>query len=223
MPTSKRMVIALLCVLSAVSLAACGGSTSSSSLVAGEASGRFLDESYSDWVSFADQLSVFSVVAEEEETPAPEVVERGEGYISRTVTLRIERTLWRRRGAPAAHGRIRVITAGWILEGGERHPYAIWGGPRLEVGMRYLAPLVRAPRDGVDWTPLSDGSTLPLTGNAITVAGVVGVPSAIAASLNGRSPDEVAAIVDRTPPDPVAEKYADLDPDARVQAVLSER
>lgn len=29
---------------------------------------------------------------------------------------------------------IRVNTYGWVLEEGERHPFAEWGGPRPEVG-----------------------------------------------------------------------------------------
>lgn len=222
MAKKKLMVIALLCILPVVAFAASGGG-SSPRLVVGEGSDRFLDETLTDWVSYADQLSVFTVLAEDEEEPPAEVLAGGEGYISRTVTLRIEKTLWKRAAAPSADGTVRVITDGWVLENGERHPFAIWGGPRLEVGNTYLAPLVRAPRDGAEWTPLSAASTLPLQGNAVTGEGIVGIPSLIAKALNGKSPTGLAVTLERTAPDPVAAKYFDLDPDARVRAVLSER
>ena len=218
MPTNKRMVLALLCILPAIAFAA--GCGSERSFVVGEGSDRFLDETFSDWVSFADQLSIVSVVAEEEEPPPAEVLALGEGYISRTVTLQVEKTLWRRGGAPSAPAGIRVITDGWVLERGERHPFAIWGGPRLEVGGRYLAPLVRAPRDGAEWTPLSAASTLPLDGDTITTSAIVGPPSAIAHAMRGKAADKLAEALARTPPRPVAAKHFGLDPDARVQAVL---
>ena len=143
---------------------------------------------------------------------------RGEGYISRTVTLRVEQTLWRRAGAPSVTWEIPAVTSGWVLQNGERRPFAIGGGPRLEVGERYVAPLVRAARDGAAWTPLSAESTLPLGAAGITTDGMLGAPSPLAKGLEGTSPNDLAAILRRTPPDPVAARNFDLPPDARVKA-----
>jgi hypothetical protein len=220
----KLLAIAVLGVLSVAALAAYGGSSSSSSrLVVGEGSGRFLSERFSDWVSYADQLSIVSVIREEELAADNGTFERGEGYIGRAATLRVERTLWRRAGAPSAADTIRVITYGWVLQDWKRHSFAGWGGPRLEVGGRYLTPLVRAPRDGADWTPLSVESTLPLAGSSITTTGIVGLPSPIAKSMNGKSPEALAQILAHTQPDPIAAKYWNLGPDERVHAVLRAR
>jgi hypothetical protein len=216
--------VAILGVLSVAVLVAYGGSSSSrSSLVVGEGSGRFLSERFSDWVSYADQLSIVSVAGEDQLPADNGTLERGEGYLGRAVTLRIDRTLWRRAGAPSAPDTIRVITYGWVLKDWKAHPFAGWGGPRLEVGGRYLTPLVRAPRDGADWTPLSVESTLPLAGNSITTAGIVGLASPIAKALNGKSAEALAQILARTPPDPIAAKYWELGPDERVHAVLQAR
>jgi hypothetical protein len=41
--------------------------------------------------------------------------------------------------------------------------------------------------------------------------------------LRGSTPEDVAALLARTPADPIAVKHFDLDPDARVQAVIAER
>jgi hypothetical protein len=185
------------------------------------ASARFPSETFTDWVSYADHVSIVSVVSEEA-LPADEI-EPGDSYIPRAVTLHIEKTVWTREGAPAVEQRIRVITFGWALKDGDRRPVTAWGGPRLEVGMRYVAPLVWAPRDGADWTPLSLDATLPLDGDRVTTAGIVGLPSPIAKEMSGRSPLELSAILARTPPDPIAQKYFDLPPDERWEAVVRER
>jgi len=193
------------------------GSSSPALVVVSGGSGRFPAETLTDWVSYGDQVSVVSVVREEA-LPA-EVIEPGSSYVPRAVVLHVERTIWSRRGGPSAEGTIRVLTYGWSVRDGERHPVAGWGGPRLEVGKRYVAPLVRAPRDGADWTPLAVESTLPLDGDVITTTGVVGAPSSIAKEMTGRSVDDLAATLARTRPDPIAAKYFDLPPDQRWQAV----
>jgi hypothetical protein len=193
------------------------GSPSSSVVALDGGSARFPSATLTDWVSYGDQVSIVSVAAEEE-------LGRGsDGYLGRVVTLRIEKTIWQRRGAPSADGTVRVVTWGWAIDDGERRPVAAWGGPRLEVGARYVTPLVRAPRDGVAWTALADDSTLPLDGDVVTTAGVLGVPSLLAKDLRGKSVEELATMLARTPPDPIAAKYFDVPPDERVQAVLRER
>lgn len=95
-------------------LAALAGWSSSSPevVVGGEggASDRFPSETLTDWVSYADQVSVSSVVSEElPESHDPNV---NGGYFGRAVAVRIEQMLWRRPGAPSAHGTIREATDG---------------------------------------------------------------------------------------------------------------
>jgi hypothetical protein len=223
---SKRTLIALLAALPVVvigALAAFGG-TSARPPVAGAEAARFPAETFTDWVSYGDHVAIFSVTAEEEITPPPDVYEQGGGYIGRAVTLRIEKMLWTRKGASSLGSAVRVLTYGWVYENGERHPAAAWGSPRLQVGGRYVAPFVKAPRDGVDWTALSAEATLPLVDGVITTDGIVGgSPSAIARRMRASSPDELARILAGTAPDALAVKYAQLSPDARVEAVMAER
>jgi hypothetical protein len=191
------------------------GSSSSSVVAVDAGSARFPSASLTDWVSYGDQVSIVSVDAEEE------LRQGGDGYVGRIVTLRIEKTIWRREGAPSAGRAVRVVTWGWAVDE-ERRPVAASGGPRLEVGARYVTALVRAPRDGVEWTPLADDSTLPLDGDVITTAGILGVPSLLAKELRGKSVDKLAIMLAHTQPDPIAAKYFDLPPDERVQAVFRE-
>lgn len=221
MPRVLPTLTALLCVAPAALLAASPG-PSTPSLVVGHGADRFPDESLSDWVSFADQLSAVTVIREEE-APDDDVLSRGEGYISRTVTLSVENTFWNRPGAPSVSGTFDVITDGWLMADGRRAPFALEGGPRLEVGSTYLVPLVRAPRDGAEWTPLSTGSTLEMEGDAISIDDVAGEPGAIARSLVGASGARVGAILHATAPDPGVVGLLDLPPDARAEAVVGGR
>jgi hypothetical protein len=205
-------------------LIGCGGSRSTSQVVVGEGSGRFPDHTLSDWVSYADQLSVVLVTAQEALPADNGTLARGEGYIGRIVTLKINRTLWTRESTgPSAKGNIRIVTYGWVLQDGMRYQFAGLGGPRLEVGRRYVLPLVRAPRDGVAWTALSVASTIPLEGALMTTERIIGQPSRIASSLEGRAPAALARLLARTPPDPIAARFWRLSPDARVHAVLRAR
>lgn len=189
--------------------------------VVGEGSDRFPSETLTEWVSFADQISVVSVLSERDISPPADVLQRGEGYIGRIIAVDVEKTLWRRSEAPAVDATFSTITEGWVLEGGTRHPFALAGGPRLEVGGRYLMPLVRAPRDGVEWSALSAGATIPLDGGTLATTKVFGKPSTIAEALKGQSLDDLALRLASTSPDPVAKAYWDLAPDARVRAVLN--
>jgi hypothetical protein len=196
-------------------------SASSSVIVTNGGGGRFPAETFTDWVSYSDQVSLVSIVGEHA-LPA-EMIEPGDSYVPRIVDVRIDDTIWRRREAPAAEGVVRVLTYGWALRDGEGRPVGASGGPRLTIGQRYLMPLVRAPRDGVEWTPLAVESTLPLDGNTVTLSGILGTPSLLARDMAGRQVSEVESILSRTKPDPVAAKYFDRPPDQRWQAVRREK
>lgn len=219
--TVALVVAALVVAVGAVVWVSFLGSSSSPSVVAGAGgSDRFPSETLTDWVSYGDQVSVV-YVSSERSLPA-QVIEPGDSYIPRVVTLRIAETVWRRTGAPHAGRIVQALTYGWALKDGKRRPIVAWGTPRLAVGARYVTPLVRAPRDGIEWTPLSDGAILPLDGDVMTTAGIAGQPSAIAERLAGTSIQQIAAMLARTPPDPIAAKYFNLPPDKRVQAVFRE-
>lgn len=185
--------------------------------------------SFRDWVSYADQVSVVHVVAERQLPLGPDELAHQEGLVGRTVTFEIERTIWRRPGAPRAKDRITVDTWGWTLHEG-RMAAMVLGGARLEVGHRYVLPLVLFTSEGSkSWTGFADGDgNFPLDGSVIVDGriGRVGDPNSDdypgTESLKGVTVDELAAQLARTEPDPLAVKYAELDPEARWQAVARE-
>lgn len=167
----------------------------------GSALDKFPSAELRDWASFANQLSVFTVVDEAELPPPPPPSTSG-GLTLRKVTLRIDRTLWQRAGTATVDGTLAVKTWGFVEEDGKRYPQAPMDGPRLEVGHRYLAPIVRSCDE---WFPLSDSATVTLDGDVITSEVSIGKPSPAASALHGLSIDQAADTVNRTEPSPAVE------------------
>lgn len=206
---------ALLAAL-AVGLGACSDSPKADQGVVGEAASVFPGESLQDWASYADQLSVVKVIGEEEVPPPKEVFERGEGYIGRSVSLNIERTLWVSEGVQPVNDDISFFASGWVLENGKRRLFSLNGGPRLKKGSRYLMPLV-----------LLDGKWAPLTNSSVYPVDPDGRLESTGGELDGdvaeKSAEAVAAELRNTEPDPVAKKHRHLRGRDRIRAVQSEK
>jgi hypothetical protein len=174
-----------------------------------------------DWVSYGDQLSVISVT-DEREAGLMSASTKSKGVVTREVELTLRRTLWRRAGAPRADRRFRVDVLGWSYRGDRDSPTARSKlveehAPRLEVGHRYLAVLVRL---GGDWTPLRGSAVMTLSGNVVTSEVIEGEPEPAASRLRGATLAQAAALVSSTPPDPAAARHFDLPPRRRLQAAL---
>lgn len=217
---TKLLGVIPLFSLAVIAAVACGDSTSSGPSVAGgNASWKFPHSTLTDWVSYADQVSVLTVLEEEEIPPPPEVIERGEGYIGRRITVRVEETVWARSGAPSVVGEFQTRVLGWTMHDSERRPTVLGGAyPRLEVGDRYLSPLVMS--DG-EWVTLSSEVVLPLAGDVVASFDVMQGTRALplVEEMIGKTVDEVASLVAETSPDPLAVQYAELEPVERVEAV----
>jgi len=193
--------------------AGCGGSAAINS----SASERFPTSSLQDWISYADHIAVYTVVAEREIPPSPEEIERGEGMIGREITLRVEQTLWSAARAPELPGEFRATALGWAFQNGEKTPFDTEHGGRVEVGKRYVSPLTMVEDDPAHpWWPLTQ---LPVDGDE--VAG--GPPTAAKERLDGRSFGEIRAVLARQAPDPAAARHFDLRPTERIRAVLDDK
>lgn len=190
---------------------------------AGAGGGRFPAQTLQDWVSYADHVAVYTVVAEREIPPSPEELARGEGLVGREVTLRVDGVLWRAPRAPALPAALRMTAPGWVLSDGRRRRMEPDGAPRVAPGERYVAPLARvedAP-GAPEWSPLSAGAQLPLEGD--TVGEPAGPATELERTVAGRSPGELRAALHRQAPDPRAGRYRHLRPAERIRAVLRER
>ena len=199
-------------------LAGCGSEPADRSSV-GEGEAMFPADRVEDWVSYADQLSLV-VVENDAEIPPPEsVTSNGEGYIGRTATLRVERTLWTQNDVTAVEGSITFPVAGWILrEGRKKTDAAVAGGPRIEVGDRLLIPLARQPDGSLGL--MSSSAVLVIRGGVVVLAD--GQQNPAVEGMVGMTPNAVGELVSAASPDPAALQHWDLPPWERARAVVND-
>jgi hypothetical protein len=183
--------------------------------LAGEQS--FPADTLSDWVSYADQISVVRVISDAP-IPPPTSPDTSGGYQGRRATFAVERTLWRASGVEPKT-EFSMAVAGWLTQdSGDRYEACIEGSPRIELGDRYVLPL--SHYDDGSPTLLSTDALLPLG----KVRGLAGeFPDTAAEQLKGLSLDGIAALLADTAMDPLAKKYEDLPPYARGRRVIEER
>jgi hypothetical protein len=172
-------------------------------------------ESFTDWVSYADQLSVVQVLAEKKLWRVPDPGAPPEKYVGRSVEIRVSDTTWRRPDAPVAPGRVWMTAdfPGWLNDRGIRP--VLWGeGPRLEVGRRYLMALARF--DEGDWGAFPR-ATLPIEEDG-TLADTCSKRPTLDA-LAGLTVARATKLVVATPPDPRVAGLGHLPPKERLQTV----
>jgi hypothetical protein len=192
----RRHLVAVL--LGVACLAGCGGGDDGLSVIP-EASLDYAlpGDTLAEWVEHGDQLSVLAVTGETRPAAWPAYRDSG-GLVGRTVTVRVERTLWHRSGAPRASGVLRLEVWGWMYDDDQdprsaRAALVAEGATRMRVGKRYLAVLVR--RRGV-WALLRDSAVMTLSRDGRVTSEVYeGEPSAGARALRGRTLAEAAGLV----------------------------
>ena len=176
----------------------------------------------SDLVSYADSVVIATVVDERE---GASDVDPGDGsrYISRVLTFRVDDRVWQAQGAPQPGADFELTTFGWNQRTGgaktqSRRSDVIW----YEKGQQYVIPLSRYD-DGSLAIPSVD-SIVPTSKSAVFGSGEPWAASTPGlAALAAKSPNELAGVLSKAQPDPVAVKYRDLTPVARYRKVMAER
>jgi len=192
----RRALVAL--VLCGICLAGCGGAGDGVSVIPkGSLDYALPGETLADWARHGDQLSVISVINETRPVTWPGYRNSG-GLVGREVTVRVERTLWRRTGVPRAGRVLHFGVWGWMYDDDQdphssRAELVAEGTTRMEVGRRYLAVLVRW-RGG--WMPLRDSAVMTLSPDGRVTSDVYeGQPSEGAVALRGRTLAEADTLV----------------------------
>jgi hypothetical protein len=179
---------------------------------------EFPQDTASDVVSYADQVSLVTAISE---TRVPDVPAEGDGRLdTRNVTFRIERTLWHREGAPSLEGTFVSSHGGWVFTSVNDGPKVegkflpelgvLW----VEVGSKYFMPIAF---NHDEW-----GATMPLAefpfDSDLGVSPEKTQTTPLAIELSGATLDEAAAVFAGAAPDPLAAQHFDLQPSARVRA-----
>lgn len=198
-------------------------SGTASDIVYGDALMEFPYETASDVVSYADQVSLVTAISA---TVAPDDVPAGEaggGLITRDVTFRIDRTLWHRSGAPTITGTFVANRGGWLSRSVNDGPkiqsrFALHGAPWFDVGSQYVMPLAF---NNDKWGPIMPLAEFPYVESTVRPAETQETP--LARELRGASLVEIGAAFTVATADPIAVKHFDLQPSARLKAVLAEQ
>ncbi len=195
----KRLALAAVLVL-----AGCGGGGDAPAgpIVWQELDYAVAGETTRDWAENGDELAVVDVLAESTPKPWPAYKDLG-GLAGRRITLKVAKPVWRRPGAPRAPHDLKIQTLGWMWEN-DQDPHSprrvIYedGAPRMEPGKRYLVVLTRFHGE---WVPVSGRAVLTLDADGRAQADPpYGEPSAGARAIDGRTPEQAAAVLARLAP-----------------------
>jgi hypothetical protein len=190
--------------------------------VAGDYFFGAIDE-LSDWVAFANQVALVTVVDETVLPEPPEAKETGQ-LLPRVVTLRVDKSLWEPEDPDIVRigvgEEVAVDVFGWVYVEEGRLPTVAASAVRVEVGGQYLMPLVKFDRkrivDGVTytegWAPLTAPSVVPAKGSAIAQddADRHGADAPLVVQLRDRDPEDVAEDLAALPPDPRGDEVRHL-------------
>lgn len=201
-------------LLVAAIVAGCVGDDDHPAPVAASMEEKFPSESLSDWVSYAQQVSVLTVLSEAQVPPPDEVWQRKEGYIGRIVTVRIDHDLWVAPGATPVHGEQQMLDWGWLLKGERLTPFS---KAMLQPGEQYVVPLASSRGK------LGSISVSAIRISGASVAADVVSDQAWIRELGGQSLRQLEASLRAAVPDPVAVRFAHMDPADRVEAVRAAR
>jgi hypothetical protein len=184
-----------------------------------EARAPFPSDTASDVVSFADHVLLVTAVAEKAVTPTttPTASNTGGTTVARNVTFRVDRTLWSHRAARPASPQFTARWWGWLVEGRKRTPVAASGTPWVFVGGQYVVPIAY---DRTSFAILQPFAVFRYSRNAVMLEEQA---TPLAHELDNAAADRIAATFASAVPDPVAERYRDLTPRARLTAVLVAR
>jgi hypothetical protein len=220
MTTRWPSTVVLVCALG---LAGCGNTPASEQLQ-NPAPPAFLnvetafqDQSLQDLATYATSL-VVATVKGEKESREPGDVKHGEGYIGRTLTLAIDRTLWTQDGAPSVPEALDVLDWGWLVHEDKRVPVTAKGSPKLEVGSTYLFALTS--RDDKTVVMSSEATFLLESENIVVSAGQ---DHPLGKQFGGRPAVDLAEAVRGTPFAAEALPYRHLPPYDRGKAVIAAR
>lgn len=186
-----------------------------------EAADRLPAQTAADWVTYADHVVVATLTADSETELTAQEVAAGEGLTGRTVSMRVERTLWSRRSAPVLPEIVSWQTTGWYYKHGKRHQFQIIGAPRIEPGVEYLIALVEIP-EFAEWSPLSvSDSVMPLSGRRVTLPEHAAM-TPMQVAIMEREEDDVTNILKNASVHTEAAPYMHLEPIRRFRFASAE-
>lgn len=178
----------------------------------------FPSETASDVVSYADHVALVTAVSQADATASASPSRTaGERTIPRSITFRVDRTLWSRANAPAPPTRLTAMWWGWLVRAGKRVPFVVHGMPWVVVGAQYVMPIAR---DRGTFAPIQPFAVFRVARGTVELEEQ---DTPLARQLDGQSLAAAAGVFADTAPGPIAARFANLPPRGRLAAALAAR
>lgn len=177
----------------------------------------FPSDTASDVVSYADHVALVTAIADTDALPTatPTSSPGGDKVIMRTITFRVDRTLWSQPDAPTAPKQLTALWWGCLLRDGKRTPFIVHGAPAVFLGAQYVMPIAY---DGTTFSAIQPFAVFRVGRDGITPEEQ---DTPLAHDLADASLDEVSNVYASAEPDPLAAQYRHLRPRARLAAVIA--
>lgn len=176
----------------------------------------FPTETLQDLVTYGDALVVLRV--DHVRDLDAEALEDGHLTQPRTVDATVVETLWARPGAPTAPAQVHLLAYGYVIRDGRREPVRGRDLPWWTVGHTYVGVIARM---GERWVDLN-GNMFEVVDGMVDPTSVT--PASWVAQAGRFSPDDYAAMLAATPPDPRSVGLdPTLDPGIRAQRIWASR
>lgn len=222
----KRLLVLGCSLLLTTSVVACG-SAGRADIIA-SADSAVPADSVQDWATYADAIAVIDVLNEERIPPGDDELKRGEGTVSRRITIGIEKPLWLR---PTARDDIRLpselVTGGgfWEFRGDKEARVRVENREWLEVGGKYLAIMAYIDPEFSVNPEKKLGDADPQWGPLVWMAYRDGRIDSLFGDESGKellglTGEELARMMESTKPDPDAAPYMREDPALRYQHAM---
>ena len=194
------LVVSLFVLIGLVT--ACGDANRASS-DCDDGDGRFPNETFADWKTYADHIVTFTVIdAIEERVVVPEDLPSTDETVTR-IKLRIDEVLWSSKAAPELPATLMMLPA--------------WN---YSVGDSFLSPLTLWDDIGPShWAPLTACAPAEIRNGKVTLSQPPGDPVTRQRIAGWKVAEILEEFLD-TPPDPRARRHMRLRPHDRVREVL---
>lgn len=140
--TIRTIALGVLLLLVIAGVACTGSATGDPAQDSGAGAGvswRVPSESLSDWTAYAEQISIITILSNEQQPLDASTSGRNEGSVDGIMTVRVDETLWVMPGVEPTTRDITFQSFGWALHEGKLTPF----NPDAEVGAQYLVAFGR--------------------------------------------------------------------------------
>lgn len=167
-------------------------------------------------MSYSDHVALVTAIAEADvpATAAPTTSPAAEHTVMRNITFRVDGVLWSRPNAPTVPATFTAPWWGWLVRDRKRTPFIVSGAPAVFIGAQYVMPLAY---DGTGFAAIQPFAVFRFDDGVVTPEEQ---ETPLADALTHATRTEIVDAFAHAVPDPLATRFRQLLPRARLAAVI---